>query len=338
MNARAWSLAGVVALAVMLVAGYALLVPGPGPPNGPAAVPADVAGPGRLASMPTPPFVMVRSLIGDETHGRVGVVSLTNPEGSRFIAPLACERVSFAAGRGVCLTIGAEGIRTVYAAEVFDEAFQRRGRRALTGVPSRVRLSPDGTRAGVTVFEQGHSYAEHGYSTRTTIIDTTDASEIADLEAFAVTRDGQPFRMVDFNFWGVTFTSDSNRFYATLSSGGVKYLVEGNVDQRRARVVARDVECPSISPDNLRIAYKRAYTDARGLGWSLHVLELATGTDTALTAETHSVDDQVEWLDDRHVMYHLPSSRGADIWVMSIDGLSAPRVLIPLAYSPAVVR
>ena len=61
-------------------------------------------------------------------------------------------------------------------------------------------------------------------------------------------------------------------------------------------------------------------------------------SDTTLGAETRSVDDQVEWLDNGHVMYHLPSSRGADIWVMSTDGTTPPRLHFPLAYSPAVVR
>jgi hypothetical protein len=281
---------------------------------------------------------MVRSLIADQTHGRIGLVPLAAPEGPRVIAPFDCERVYFAAGLGVCLTVGAEGMRTTYAAEVFDAEFQSRGRVALTGVPSRVRLSPDGRRAGITVFEQGHSYAEHGYATRTTLLDTANAQVIGDLESFAVTRDSRPFREVDFNFWGVTFTQDGNRFYATLSSGGVKYLVEGDVDARTARVIAPDVECPSLSPDNTRIAYKQAVTDARGVGWTLHVMELATLADTTLAAERRSVDDQVEWLDNQHVMYHLPSSGGADVWVMPADGRTPPRILVPLAYSPAVVR
>ena len=41
----------------------------------------------------------------------------------------------------------------------------------------------------------------------------------ADLESFAVTRDGKAIHAVDFNFWGVTFTRDANRFYATLGTG-----------------------------------------------------------------------------------------------------------------------
>ncbi len=118
----------------------------------------------------------------------------------------------------------------------------------------------------------------------------------------------------------------------------MKHLVEGDVDARTARVLAPDVECPSLSPDNTRVAYKKAFTDERGIGWHLHVLDLRTMIDTALDAETRSVDDQVEWLDDGHVMYHLTGSRGADIWVLSTNAPEPPRILVPLAYSPAVVR
>ena len=112
--------------------------------------------------MPAPPFAMVRSLIADDTHGHVGVIPLAAPEGPRFITTLACERVSYASGHGVCLTLGADGMRTTYTAEIFDSSFEVRGRVPLTGVPSRVRVSPDGRRAGITVFEEGHSYAEQG--------------------------------------------------------------------------------------------------------------------------------------------------------------------------------
>ena len=341
MSGRVRAFVAVLAVATTLVAGYAWFTSSPvREPAAPATSAPDPSEtvPARLAVMPAPPFAMVRSLIADDTHGHIGVIPLAAPGGPRFITTLACERLSYSSGHGVCLTLGADGMRTTYTAEIFDSSFEVRGRVPLTGVPSRVRVSPDGRRAGITVFEEGHSYAEQGYSTRTTLIDTLGAGTIGDLESFAVTRDGGRFREVDFNFWGVTFAKDGNRFYATLASGGVKYLVEGDVDARAARVVARDVECPSLSPDNRRVAYKQAYTDARGIGWTLHVLELATMSDTTLGAETRSVDDQVEWLDDGHVMYHLPSSRGADIWVMSTDGTTPPRIHIPLAYSPAVVR
>lgn len=341
MTGRVRTFAIIVALVVGLAGGYAWVTSdrdGSRAPSSAARGRAEGSTPGRLEAMPAPPFAMVRSLIDDDTHGNVGVVPLSAPAGPRFLTTLGCERVFYAAGRGVCLMLGADGMRTTYTAAIFDASFAITGRVPLTGVPSRVRLSPDGRRAGITVFEEGHSYAERGFSTRTTVIDTTSASVIAELESFAVTRDGQPFKEVDFNFWGVSFAKNNNRFYATLASGGTKYLVEGDLEARTARVITRDVECPSLSPDNARIAYKKAYADARGIGWTLHVLDLATLADTALAAETRSVDDQVEWLDDEHVTYHVPSSRGADVWVMSTDGRTPPSVLIPLAYSPAVVR
>ena len=337
MTWRAWVLAAVISITGLAALAYYVLAPAPSASavrtgNTPAAETP------RLLSPPPRPYVMVRSMVADESFNHIALVPLDAPEGPRFVTPLSCERVFYAGGRGVCLMIGLAGMTTTYTAEVFDDQFRSTGRVPLTGVPSRVRVSPDGRRAGITVFETGHSYAEAGYSTRTTIIDTASARVLDHLEAFAVTRDGARFRAVDFNFWGVTFARDSNRFYATLATGGVKYLVEGDVDARTARVLAPDVECPSLSPDNTRVAYKKAFTDERGIGWHLHVLDLRTMVDTALDAETRSVDDQVEWLDDGHVMYHLTGTRGADIWVLATGAPEPPRILVPLAYSPAVVR
>jgi hypothetical protein len=36
---------------------------------------------------------------------------------------------------------------------------------------------------------------------------------IGDLEQFTVSRDDQAFANRDFNFWGVTFAADGNRFF-----------------------------------------------------------------------------------------------------------------------------
>jgi hypothetical protein len=104
----------------------------------------------------------------------------------------------------------------------------------LTGAPSRTRLSPDGRRAAFTVFDEGHSYADGVFSTRTTIVDAIGGTAIGELESWAVTRDGAPFRNRDFNFWGVTFAPDGNTFYATLRTRGSAYLIEGDVDAHRA--------------------------------------------------------------------------------------------------------
>ena len=78
---------------------------------------------------------------------------------------------------------------------------------------------------------------------------------------------------------------------------------------RTARVIHDNVECPSLSPDGTRIGYKKL-VGSDGT-WRFHVLDLATGADVAL-AETRSVDDQLEWLDDHNLLYHA----GDDIWTV----------------------
>jgi hypothetical protein len=157
-----------------------------------------------------------------------------------------------------------------------------------------------------------------------------------------VWRDGEQFRGVDFNFWGVTFARDSNRFYATLGSGGRTYLLEGNLAAREARVLRENVECPSLSPDNTRIAFKkRTGGIISPVTWRLSILDLRTLDDRPL-AETRSVDDQAEWLDDHHILYALPDRASATAvtttWVVPADGSGEPRPLLQNAYSPVVVH
>src|SRR4029450_11562453 len=145
---------------------------------------------------------------------------------------------------------------------------------------SRVRVTADGRHAAATVFESGHSYAEHGFSTRTTLLDLAKGAALGDLGRCEPRRDNQRFREEDFNFWGVTFARDNDTFYATLDTGGISYLVKGSIATRVMDVVHAGVECPSISPDNARIGFKkRLGTRSRGW-WQLAGLEVHTMTRT----------------------------------------------------------
>jgi hypothetical protein len=294
----------------------------------------------RLASPPGEPTLMFLSVASDDTFKHVLISSLAAPSTGAFITPLVCERVYFAGRRGLCLTEGTKADAPVAIwAQVFDERFERRQRFPLAGLPSRLRVSPDGHRAAATLFASGHSYDEHGFATTTTILDL-EAGTIAvpNLEQFSVTRDSSPFHAVDFNFWGVTFARDSDTFYATLSSGRRQYLIKGSASSKEARVIHEGVECPSLSPDNTRIAFKKRIGGSGGW-WQLTLLDLDTLTEKPLWNESRSVDDQVEWLDDQHVMYHLTGgSTAADIWSASVDGETPPALVVPDAYSPAVLR
>ena len=276
----------------------------------------------------------------DESFG-VASVERLGAGGGRRATPLRCDRVDFAGERGVCLTT--DRFYTTHAIMVFDGAFEPLHRLPLHGVPSRVRLAPDGRLAAVTVFVSGHSYLDEGFSTETSIVDTYSGERrIANLEELGVYRDGARFRAVDFNFWGVTFAADGDRFYATLGTGGTTHLVEGRVSTRRADVVVEGVECPSLSPDQRRIVFKKRLPLAAGLGWRLHVMDLRSGAVTPL-AERRSVDDQAEWLDDSTILYALPDASAptpmvTDVWRVPADGGGAPELLLEGASSPAVLR
>ena len=273
----------------------------------------------------------------DRTNGYVAFETPAGPPVRPYLTRLRCERVHFSNGVGVCLAAD-RGFLTTYAAHLFGPDLRIRSTVPLQGPPSRARVAPDGRRAAMTVFVTGDSYASTSFSTRTTLLDADTGRVIADLEEFAVTRAGVPFKAIDFNFWGVTFARDSNRFFATLRTAGNIYLIEGNVDTRTAAVVHEGVECPSLSPDNTSIVFKKLVGPSE---WRLHMLDLATWRDRPL-AETRSVDDQAEWLDDESIAYGLArqsgSAGGSDIWTLNVHSDAPPAMLVERAHSPAKVR
>ena len=282
---------------------------------------------------------MFVSVANDDSFHKVEVAALNRPEGGAFITNLSCLRVYAGGDTGLCLTSATTGTKTEWWAELFDAQFHDVQKFPLSGEPSRVRVSPDGHLAAATVFESGHSYAEHGFSTRTTLDHLTARVGLGDLEQFVSKRNGQLFKAEDFNFWGVTFARDGNTFYATLDTAGVSYLVRGDARGKTLEVLRPNVECPSLSPDNSRIAFKKR-VGARSMGWwQVAVLNLDTMAETVLNSETHSVDDQVEWLDDERVVYHLTNgTTAADLWALRADNSSPPELLLRSAYSPAVIR
>ncbi|HET7417668.1 MAG TPA: hypothetical protein VFJ61_08605 [Solirubrobacterales bacterium] len=272
--------------------------------------------------------LMVRAV--DPSNPRLNgrVYEIDGGKVRRRSGDLACERVYYAAGRGICMGVAPSGVD--YTARIFDSHLRPIDEIALTGFPSRARVSADGRYGAMTVFVSGDSYlqAPSAFSTRTLILDLDKGERVAQLEQFSVTKDGKPFDSVDFNFWGVTFVpGDSNRFYATLGTGDSHYLVEGDVADRSMRVLRDGVECPSLSPDGTQIAYKSRLGD--GEHWRLRVLDVDTLADHAV-AETRSIDDQVEWLDDRTLAY----AYGDNLYTVPADGGGEPQLLVRDASSP----
>ncbi|WP_433359457.1 hypothetical protein ACQPZX_25000 [Actinoplanes sp. CA-142083] len=270
----------------------------------------------------------------DDSYGRVATVFRAAAAGPRTISGLACDRVYAAGGKAICLR--PDGPLATYQLAVLDSHLGVKDTYPLVGVPNRARVSPSGNVLAWTVFVTGDSYNGGKFSTRVGMLNTSTGETVDTLETFAVTLSGHPYRAVDLNFWGVTFVDDDH-FYATMSTAGRRYLVFGDVAAQTVRTLAENVECPSLSPDGTKVAFKEARGGDPTKGWRLSVLDLATLTRTKL-AETRSVDDQAAWYDNHTVMYALRrDARAADVWSVPADGAGKPALLIPDAESPAAL-
>lgn len=323
----------VVALALAGVVGYAVLSRS-APTERTATGVASIASAPR-AQVEAVPHLVYRSTTLGPDFGKVAMSTLADPGGPRAVTADACERVDQRNGTTLCLR-SRPGVVLGSSVTAWDRTGHVTYRRNLPGIPSRARLSPDGTLAATTAFVAGDSYLSAGFATRTYIHDLA-AGTAVHLEDFALTHQGRRITPVDRNYWGVTFLDDDT-FYLTVAFDGQPWLARGSLAHRSVTTVRSGAECPSLSPDGRQVAYKKLQPSG---GWRIAVLELGTGTERML-AETRSVDDQVQWLDDDTVLYGLPltGERGGetDLWAMPADGTGTPRLLVPQAWSASVVR
>jgi dipeptidyl aminopeptidase/acylaminoacyl peptidase len=273
-------------------------------------------------------------------YGQVTVSGLDPESAKSAQAALTCGRIYYAAGNGLCLIQDTSSSDPLAPSSVsvtlFGSDFKPQHQFTTEGILSRARISPDGKYAAFTVFLTGHSYQDADLSTATVLLDTATGESLGNLEEFETWKDGGLYQAPEFNFWGVTFAQDSNTFYATLRDGGTTYLVRGDVAARKLTVLHENVECPSISPDGTRLAFKKLM----GNWWQLTVLDLATMQETSL-AEPEGIDDQVEWLDNEHILYQKADydpPKWVSVFVIPADGSGKPEVFLENATSPVVVR
>ena len=263
-------------------------------------------------------------LFRDTATGRVGTLD----QGKRQLSGLKCDRFAVAKQTAVCLAVRPGTLPAVTDVLVLDDHLAVRHTESLPGTPSRARVSPDGKRVYWTLFVTGDSYAQTGFSTRAGLYEVDTGRLVKTIEELPVFAGDQRYFAADVNYWGITFAPDGNRFYATLGSKGKTYLVEADYRRYRGKTVRENVECPSLSPDATRIAFKKKVSDGV---WRLSVLDLKTMKETEL-ADQRSVDDQALWQDDHTVLYGLDNA----VWAVSADGSGAPRKLVDKAASPAV--
>ncbi|MDK0519130.1 hypothetical protein [Streptomyces sp. ML-6] len=276
---------------------------------------------GRVAHRPMAPA----------TAARTSATEARTPGGP------ACDRF-YASGDGALCLRAKPGVLPRTQAIVLDRRLREKRRITVPGIPNRARVSASGRMLSWTVFTTGDSYATTAFSTRTAILDLRTGYLIKSIETLPLTIDGARYHAPDVNYWGVTFARDDNRFYATVSTKGRTYLVEGNMRDWSAKALRQNVECPSLSPDNTRLAFKKKVSDDVAAPWRLYVLDLRTMRETPL-AEERSVDDQAAWLDDDTLAYGLPgeSGRKSDVWTVPADGTGKPRMAVKGGSSPVAV-
>jgi hypothetical protein len=289
---------------------------------------------------PAGPRIVFRNTAGGDGYGLVASVRLSDPTGVRSITGLACDRVYATATVQTCLHTD-RGVVTTFNATVMDGVGVELDAWPLAGVPSRTRISPDSRLVAATSFVTGESYASVRFSTMTTISTTDGSTDYGNLEDFTLLVDGTRVTAADRNVWGVTFGLDDNAFFATAASAGRTWLVRGDLAARTLTAIRDTAECPSLSPDGTRIAYKKDVSPtSTAASWSIAVLDLATGAETILP-EKRSVDDQVEWLDTDTLLYGLarPDEVGdSDVWSVPADGSTEPQLFLAHAWSPSVIR
>lgn len=282
--------------------------------------------------------MIFRNMAWGPHRDELTTVPASNPSGPRTASKVKCLRFYAAAGTGVCLQSVHGPVQDTYRAVILDTRLRETARYDVPGIPSRARVSPSGRYAAWTAFVGGDSYAGTNFSTRAAIVDTRTGKLTPSLEAFRVVTDGRTYHAADVNFWGVTFAADDRTFYATLATKGRTYLVRGDLRARTLTTLHTNVECPSLSPDGTRVAYKKRVPGlSKDAPWHLYVLDLRTMRETPL-AESRSVDDQVVWRDDRTIVYALPGDYGADLYTVPSDGTGKPRRISTAAVSPAYVN
>lgn len=332
-------LGAVIAAAIAFAGYYVHRVQADVPPDSADRAVIDSSDRAPLIALRRGPHIAFRNMEPGPSYGRLAFIGLEHRDG-RLATTLPCNRIYFAATAGICLAVATHPAG--YRAYLLNDALDATRTLEIPGTPSRARVSGDGRLAAYTVFVGVDSYLAPGLSTRTRIVDLASGRELADLEAFDVKRDGRSIQGADFNFWGVTFTRDATRFYATLGTASRTYLVDGDVHARTLTLVADDIECPSLSPDGTRIAFKKKSGSGFTARWQPAILELSSKIVTLLPELRH-IDDQIEWLDNDHILYAVAHSlsaaeRRADVWMLARDGSSAPVRFLADAESPAVVR
>ncbi|QAU34481.1 hypothetical protein [Janthinobacterium sp. 17J80-10] len=293
-----------------------------------------------------PGFALVRNA-GKDAPVRVDMVRF-DPISKKILerrpTTLACERVHLARQSIFCLGTpqqGSVGAGLTYAVTDFRLETVFSGKMPMGMAVSRARVSPDATHAGSTVFIAGHAYGAASFATQALVIDLRQRRlSMPPLENWNIFQNNVQISSKDMNLWGVSFDPrNPDLFYVTAAIKEKPYLARGSISARRIDLLRPDIECPSVSPDGSKLAFKKRQGKT---GWAPAVLDLASGRETVFQ-ESRSIDDQIEWLDNHTLVYELNSPRmmGVKTDLRQIDirqPQNSSQLWLENAASPAILR
>ena len=181
---------------------------------------------------------------------------------------------------------------------VLDANLSERHRETLPGTPSRARVSPDGRIVNWTLFVTGDSYAATGFSTRSGLYEVETGRLVKTVEELAVFVDGKPVLRLGRELLGYHFRCRRQPFLRDDGEQGEDVPDRGRLPRRiEGPRSLENVECPSLSPDGRRIAYKQKNPDGV---WRLAVLDLTTRAVTHPAEAPATIDDQPRLAGQQH--------------------------------------
>jgi hypothetical protein len=284
----------------------------------------------------TTPYALVARPL-DVTQQRVDLVTL-NPSTRQPIArgevsSIRCARIHAApSGEVLCLsnnvkTKGRFEFSAPYAATYSRDLSNELNRvnENSNARINRARISSDGKQQAWTYFISGHNYMDAGSSQFSTLTQLSSAENgkpntVHNLEKWPLTHKGLLVKTPDLNYWGVSFHPKTpHQFLVTAFFKGKPYLAMGDLRTKTLNVIFEGVECPSYNPSGDAIAFKKRISSTR---WAPAVLNLSTMKVTVFSHIKQSVDDQIDWLDARTLLYEIidvPLIGEASVDLMTLD-------------------
>ena len=231
------------------------------------------------------------------------MVPLASPAGPRAFSDIWCDRV-FASQRNTLCLASDRGVVTTYTGTVHSNGDAAPvqvplHRHTQPGAPVRRRRPSPRRRASCPATAMPTT----GFSTRT-VVTSLAGHWSRDLETATLVHGGQRISPPDRNYWGVTFAPTTTPSSSRWPSAAPRTWPRGSCPRARSRPFA---PMPS-APHCPRTARAGRLQEARRPrpGRLADRCPRPRHRQETMLAESQSVDDQVEWLDNDTLIYGLP--------------------------------